>query len=108
MDLFVYGTLMDDDLVARLIGRRLRKEAAALPGYRKLAPAGNYPYIVSDAAASVTGFLLRGLDAAALAALDRYEDEGRLYRRTQVVVTVAGTPRPAMTYVGIPAALASP
>lgn len=100
-DLFVYGTLMDDALVAELTNHRFPKEPATLSGYRKLTPPGGYPQIIPDADEVVTGFLLRGLDAGALRALDRYEDEGQLYRRVEVVVSVAGVAARAMTYVGI-------
>jgi gamma-glutamylcyclotransferase (GGCT)/AIG2-like uncharacterized protein YtfP len=103
MNLFVYGTLMNDALVVEVTGRRLAKEPAALQGYRKVQPADGYPYITPEAGGVVDGFLLRGLDAAALRALDRYEDEGQLYRRIEVVVTVGDDPVPAMAYVGMQA-----
>jgi gamma-glutamylcyclotransferase (GGCT)/AIG2-like uncharacterized protein YtfP len=105
VNLFVYGTLMDDALVAGLIGRRFRRLAAVLPGYRRITPRRGYPYIVPDAGGSVEGFLLHDVDAWALDVFDRYEDEGRLYRRTGVVVTVSGHPQRAMAYVGTAAAL---
>ena len=60
-----------------------------------------YPYILPDETARVEGILLLDIDAAALQVLDRYEDEGRHYRRTAVeVVTHRGAVR-AMTYVGL-------
>ena len=43
MDLFVYGTLMNDALAVELTGRDFRKERARLPGYRKIMPEGDYP-----------------------------------------------------------------
>ena len=101
MNLFVYGTLMDDALVARLTGQRFRKEPAALHGYRKVLPAGGYPYIVTDARGVVDGFVLREVGTAALRAFDRYEDEGRLYRRTVVVVNIGGREEHVWTYVGL-------
>ena len=103
--LFVYGTLMDDALVVTLTGRRFVKESAVLVGYRKLMPDGGYPFIAPEAGAVVEGFLLRDLDAAALRALDRYEDEGRLYRRTAVVVSTTARQEACMTYVGLAQAL---
>ncbi len=105
VNLFVYGTLMDDALVAELTGRRCRKETAVLAGYRRVTPAGGFPFIVPDSAAVVHGFLLYELDAEALHALDRYEDEGHLYRRTAVTVSSGGREHSCMTYVGIAAAL---
>lgn len=105
MELFVYGTLMDDARVAELTGQRFRKQPAVLRGYRKLPSRLGYPYIVPDADGMVDGFLLRDVTAEALRAFDRYEDEEQLYRRTVVQVEVGGRTEQAMTYVGIPEAL---
>jgi gamma-glutamylcyclotransferase (GGCT)/AIG2-like uncharacterized protein YtfP len=99
-DLFVYGTLLDDALVVQLTGRRFTAQAARLHGYRKI-EVSDYPGIVADATAVVDGRLLRGVDAAALAVLDGYEEEGRLYRRTSVVVEVGRTRRRAQAYIAI-------
>lgn len=102
MDLFVYGTLMADDLVAQLTGQRLRKDVAVLDGYRKEVAPDAYPRLILDPAGRVHGFLLRDVGADALRAFDRYEDEGHLYRRTTVTVTVGGLRQAAMTYVRLP------
>lgn len=108
LDLFVYGTLMDDALVVRLTGRHFRKEAASLPGYRRVAPEGGYPYILPATNAVVDGVVLLDVHAEALRIFDRYEDAGRLYIRSEVVVTVAAGLRRALTYVGIPKAHRTP
>lgn len=108
MQLFVYGTLMDDARVAELTGRCFRKQPAVLRGYRKNASPLGYPYIVPDTNGVVDGCLLRDVTAVALQSFDRYEDEGRLYRRTEVEVEVGGRMEPAMTYVGIAARLTRP
>jgi gamma-glutamylcyclotransferase (GGCT)/AIG2-like uncharacterized protein YtfP len=47
----------------------------------------------------VDGFVLRRIDGDALRAFDEYEDEGRLYRRVEVTITVAGRPQRAFVYV---------
>jgi gamma-glutamylcyclotransferase (GGCT)/AIG2-like uncharacterized protein YtfP len=99
--LFVYGTLMDDALVTELTGQHFRKQAAALEGYRKFVPGGGYPCIVRDDSAQVEGFVLYDVDAASVRAFDRYEDEGRLYRRAEVVVTVAGRRQRVCAYVAV-------
>jgi len=99
VDLFVYGTLLDDGLVEQLTGRRFPKRAAQLSGYRKCMPAGQYPYIVPDNDGTVDGTLLCDLTADALRMFDAYEDEGRLYRRIEVTVTVNAQPQRAFTYV---------
>ena len=103
MELFVYGTLMDDFLVTELTGRRFRRSAAVLPGYGKTEPPGGYPYIAPTEGAHVDGFVLHDIDSAALRALDRYEDEGQLYRRVDVLVDVCGAAIAAMAYIGIAA-----
>ena len=100
MNLFVYGTLCDAALVQRLTGRTFLMEPAFLGGYRRFEPPGSYPYITPEAASGVHGQLLRDVDAAALQALDAYEDEGRLYRRVDVQVTAARRVEPAQAYVG--------
>jgi gamma-glutamylcyclotransferase (GGCT)/AIG2-like uncharacterized protein YtfP len=99
VDLFVYGTLLDDTVVQQITGRVFPKRAARLSGYRKLTPDGGYPYIVADEGGAVDGALLCGLDQDALQAIDGYEDEGRLYRRIEVTITVDARLRRAFTYV---------
>ncbi len=93
---------MDDDVVMGLSGRHFPKVSAVLEGYRKDVPAGGYPRIVADEGGTVQGMLLQGVDAVSLRAFDLYEDEGRLYQRTPVMVRVGGEPTPAVTYVGLP------
>ena len=101
MDLFVYGTLMDDALVVELTGRSFRRERAQLPGFRKIMPEGDYPHIVPDPAQTVEGLVLRNVDDEALRAFDVYEDE-RLYLRREVTVTVAGNQQTCIVYVRRP------
>jgi gamma-glutamylcyclotransferase (GGCT)/AIG2-like uncharacterized protein YtfP len=101
VDLFVYGTLMDDALVVQLTGRRFFKVSARLEGYRKYLFAGSYAQIRPEPGAYVEGCLLQNVDCEALRAFDDYEDEGRMYRRTAVTVLVRGLPCPAVTYVGL-------
>jgi gamma-glutamylcyclotransferase (GGCT)/AIG2-like uncharacterized protein YtfP len=87
LPLFVYGTLLDDAQVRAVAGRTFARRPAVLAGYRRVWPRGGYPSIVADPDASVAGDLLDDVDAAALAAFDAYEDEGRLYRREETTVT---------------------
>jgi hypothetical protein len=49
--------------------------------------------------AQVEGLLLDDVDDDALRALDAYEDEGRLYRRRAVSVSVDGCPITCQAYV---------
>src|SRR5579864_4720973 len=79
--LFAYGTLRDEHLVERLLGRRLPWQPAVLEGYcRTLDASIGYPIVHPLAGASVDGRLLDGVDQTALAALDAYE--GPEYRRS--------------------------
>jgi gamma-glutamylaminecyclotransferase len=98
VDLFVYGSLLDDAVVVEVTGRRFPRRAAQLRGYRKHTPVGSYPYVVPDDDGTVDGVVLQGIDADTLRALDAYEDEGQLYRRVEVTVTVAGQPQRAFVY----------
>lgn len=100
-DLFVYGTLRDAELVLRLTGRRFATRPAVLEGYEKFDPRGGYPWIAPRPGAQVEGIVLCDVDDASLARLDAYEEEGRLYRREEVVVRHRdGSPRRCHTYVG--------
>ena len=105
--LFVYGTLTDAAQLRALTGRIFPRRAATLPGFARLVPAGGYPDVVPRAGSSVSGILLDDIDPTSLRALDAYEDEGRLYRRTAVEVEVDGTPVACEVYVGV-AALGPP
>ncbi len=83
--LFVYGTLQDDTLVHRLIGRPLPGQPATLDGFhRMIDPAIGYPVVHRATGQRVDGKLLDGLDDRALQAFDAYE--GDRYRRTVVQV----------------------
>jgi len=99
--LFVYGTLQDEDLVHRLLGRRVPWRPAVLEGYcRLLDPSIGYPVVHPLAGASVDGRLLEGLDPDALGAIDAYE--GDRYRRVIVrVQTSDGHAVDAYAYVSV-------
>jgi gamma-glutamylcyclotransferase (GGCT)/AIG2-like uncharacterized protein YtfP len=99
VNLFVYGTLRDAALVRRLTGRQFSVEAAVLAGYRRFEPPGSYPYITPEPHAEVHGDILRNVDADTLQVFDAYENEGRLYRRVDVWVTISGRREPAQAYV---------
>jgi gamma-glutamylcyclotransferase (GGCT)/AIG2-like uncharacterized protein YtfP len=100
VDLFVYGTLMNESVLCSLTNRSFPRHEAELSGFERFTPDFGYPYIIPNPQASVHGILLTGIDQAALAAFDRYEEEGHLYHRRQVEVTVGGRRVPCETYVG--------
>jgi|SoiMethySBSTD1v2_1073268.scaffolds.fasta_scaffold62474_4 gamma-glutamylcyclotransferase (GGCT)/AIG2-like uncharacterized protein YtfP len=99
-DLFVYGTLTDQERVTALTGKQFERTAATLSGFERVNSPLGYPFILLQPGAVVHGVLLLNIDPASLAQLDVYEAEGDLYRRQPVVVEVADRRVPAMTYVG--------
>jgi gamma-glutamylcyclotransferase (GGCT)/AIG2-like uncharacterized protein YtfP len=98
VSLFVYGTLLNDDLVRKLTGRVFPKRPATLDGFERVEPPDDYPYITRAADERVEGCLLEGVDPASLARLDAYEGDG--YLRTSVEVTVGSVRVACETYVG--------
>jgi gamma-glutamylcyclotransferase (GGCT)/AIG2-like uncharacterized protein YtfP len=86
--LFTYGTLMLAEVMEIVAGRSFPSCRAALRGYRRRLLCDRvYPGIVPAAGESVEGVLWEGLDAAALARIDRFE--GSLYDRPERPVTLA-------------------
>jgi gamma-glutamylcyclotransferase (GGCT)/AIG2-like uncharacterized protein YtfP len=98
ISLFVYGTLLSDDLVRKLTGRVFPKRPATLEDFERVEPPADYPYITPKTGAHVDGALLDGLDAAALDKLDAYEGDG--YARTPVEVVAGGVRVGCQSYVG--------
>ena len=77
MVLFVYGSLMAEEVLKILLSGRVPKMTpAVLANYARHPVAGAcFPAIVARAGASVEGRLLDGLSARDLSALDYFEDE---------------------------------
>ena len=94
LPVFVYGTLLDEIFVVRLLEHPVSAQRARLDGYRvETLPAFDWPVLVHDPAGSVDGLVYRGLDAEDLRRLDLYEGTAEgLYRRVGVqVVAEPGT-----------------
>ena len=93
MRFFFYGTLLDRDVVALVIGRRLPPQAfipASLPGHaRRRAKGATYPVVTRDPKGEVPGAVVRGLSARDVAQLAAYEGKG--YRVVPLNVKCAGT-----------------
>jgi gamma-glutamylcyclotransferase (GGCT)/AIG2-like uncharacterized protein YtfP len=99
MRLFLYGTLLDADRLARLggdPGLPARLRPAALRGFRRVAGAGGYPTLVPDRAARVEGAVL-DVPAGALRRLQAYE--GPRYRLTPVRAETAAGPVAAFAWI---------
>ena len=111
MRAFFYGTLIDADVRAAVLGaapRRLSVEPALLPGYRRVQMRKrSYPIIVPDARAAVAGVLMRGLNRADFARLLDYETDE--YRAISAeVATRSGKRIVAKVFAASPRALPSP
>lgn len=92
MRFFFYGTLLDGDVTALVLGRRLpprRFAPAVLPGHaRWRVQGGSYPIAVPDRRAEVPGAVVEGLSARDVARLAAYEGPG--YRIATLKVKVRG------------------
>ena len=99
MRFFFYGTLLDADITALVLGRRLPPAAfvpARLPGHtRRRAKGVSYPVLVRDPGGEVPGAIVGGLSARDVARLVAYE--GPRYRIAPLKVKVAG----ALTTVSV-------
>jgi gamma-glutamylcyclotransferase (GGCT)/AIG2-like uncharacterized protein YtfP len=100
-NLFVYGTLRDDEVVRQVTGRTFPKGDGTLAGYRRVgaSPGFPYPYLVAQEGEVIQGTVLRGVDPEGLARLDAYE--GACYERRRVAVTLEQGTCSAWVYVGI-------
>jgi hypothetical protein len=92
MRFFFYGTLLDLDVAALVLGRRLPPHAfvaASLPGHaRRRAKGASYPVVVRDPRGEVSGAVVGGLSCRDVARLAAYEGPG--YRVVPLRVKVAG------------------
>lgn len=92
MRFFFYGTLLDRDVTALVLGRRLPPAAfqrAILPGYARLrVKGGTYPIVVQDPRGRVAGAVVTGLSRKDVDRLARYEGPG--YRIVPLDVKLYG------------------
>ncbi len=98
MRIFAYGTLLFDDVMEAVVGRRFEGVPARLHGYeRRRVQARSYPAIVGAEEKITQGIVFSGLDEETLARLDVFE--GSSYVREWVTLeTGAG----AWAYVVAP------
>lgn len=106
--LFVYGTLMDPDMVAAVTGRRfaeLAPEPATLVGFTVERAAGKpYPILVPCEGGRAKGLLLHGFSEGDMARLQAYETDS--YTCADVTVETPAGPVAACVFLPT-AALAS-
>jgi hypothetical protein len=92
MRFFFYGSLLDHDVTAIVIGRRLPPIAwvpASLPGHRRARASGvSYPVVVRDPRNEVQGAVVGGFSRLEINRLAAYE--GPRYRIAPLKVKIAG------------------
>jgi hypothetical protein len=95
MRFFFYGSLLDADVTALVLGRRLPPAAwvpAVLPGHaRRRIKEGTYPIAVPDPRAAIAGAVVGGLSLRDVARLSAYE--GPRYRVASLKVRIGGAVR---------------
>lgn len=100
IDLFVYGTLMDNHHVHMLLKRNVEAIPAKLNNYMKISPPWSFPFIVKQYGATTYGRILKNLTKEELATIDEFEREGTLYKRQIVIARTRYGRQRCQTYVG--------
>lgn len=97
-DLFVYGTLMFDEVWQRLIRNKYKRTPAILPHFQRLAIKNEtYPAIIRAMNSNTHGILVHHVSCSDIKLLDRFE--GKYYRRIPVIVNATNKKYPADVYV---------
>ena len=87
-DYFAYGTLMCEDIMLAVTGRRFSRIPGSLHGYRRRSVKGElYPGIIPERGAVVEGIVYWDLPDSTWALLDTFE--GEMYQRKIVTVNLA-------------------
>ena len=104
---FFYGTLLDRDVTALVLGRRLPPAAfvsALMPGHRRRRVKGaSYPVVIRAPGDEVSGAVVSGLSPHDVARLAAYEGQG--YRIVMVGVKVAGRREAVSMFEPVPGRL---
>ncbi|CAD6248119.1 unnamed protein product [Miscanthus lutarioriparius] len=97
---FVYGTLMAEEVVRVLLGRAPPSSPALLPDHRRFSIRGRvYPAILPGRGHAVSGKVLKELTDRELHVFDMFEDEE--YVKTTVEVSLIDAPEKSLAYAYI-------
>jgi gamma-glutamylcyclotransferase (GGCT)/AIG2-like uncharacterized protein YtfP len=97
-NIFVYGSLMFEEVWQRLIQNQYNKIDAQLSGFIRLKVKGEqYPGIMPSSDKQVTGKLYLDVCSSDIEQLDIFE--GEFYQRSQVIVKSDDVAYPADTYI---------
>ena len=106
MNLFVYGTLKDRELIQSLLMRTLGEPCMSImPDCATVTSKWGYPVMIADANSRVEGIVWRGLTVQDFTILDRYEGchvETSVYQREKRNVTIEGKTEEVWAYFGTP------
>ena len=87
-DIFVYGTLMNEEVFSHFANGKFEKYEATLSDYKRVKVIGkSYPAIRPNSSCCVEGLLITGLSSRNLEILDEFE--GEFYDRVPVVVDIS-------------------
>ena len=87
-DLFTYGSLMCEDIIAAVVGAPLACTPAMLPGFRRfLVSNEHYPGVIADDDGTVPGIVYHAITPEGWSRLDAFE--GEFYDRSLVTVRYA-------------------
>ena len=104
MRYFFYGTLLDPDVRAHILGAWINRRdlpRARLPGYRRVFIRGrHYPVVVPSAGEAVEGVLAGGLDRRAVLRLARFESDEYVDAERTVLVEGGGALRARVFVAG--------
>jgi len=97
-NIFVYGTLQNNEVVTALTGKTLKKKACRLKNYVISNVTGeHFPGMVESPGSVAQGFVLSDVDKASQEIIDIWE--GKQYRKVTVDLEVNGLSARAIAYV---------
>ncbi|KAL1207125.1 AIG2-like protein D [Cardamine amara subsp. amara] len=97
---FVYGSLMADDVVRLLIDRIPQTSSAILPDFHRFSIKGRvYPAILPAVSKKVSGKVLFGITDRELQILDEFEDTEYVRNNVQVLLTDSSEKLQTKTYI---------